>query len=696
MSVNVQVQALLNGVYTTLPLLASDSVEIERGVPAFSNSWPKANSFTCTINNDSLDYDPSRPASLLYAAGAGRNVPVRVRPNASTRIYAEATRWEPTRSVEHVPGSNKGLAKVALRAENLLGRLQTWTEPLQSPMFRTISGRAASIGHWPLEEDRGATRLSNSLPGGAAGLANGVTFGEDDRPAGAARTVKSATGSGMSGRFKRASTSAGWQVSWAFRFDQLPPTSTYELFFRINITNGYTWYFDINNTSYRMNVQDADGTLLTSQLYTYGAGAEPTTWVTMRMAVEQVGGNVSWNWAWYAQDMNIFYVPTGAFAGQIGAARDWRIPGTSVVANAHWSHVFGVTGLTDDLMSSDNRRVFNGYRLESAISRYNRLLREANLTKFTIGDSAQSMRMGPQQPGTLIDNLKLVRSTEDGDISDERFTVAAVTARVRRDMYHMTPALALTYPGDVADYVKLIGSDGVWNRVTVKNADGGEYTLAKESGLMSIAAPPSGIGEVRKQVDVSVADEDVLPRIAEWHLAKGTLEGPRYSAITVDLVKNAGLISAAGGVREGDLITVTGLEPDLLRLLVVGIEERITSGTWRITYLTEPYDTYMVGVWNDTGFVWGTNLSSLASGVAAGVTALPLTTPSLNGVWTANTIGRQLKIAGEVVTVTGMTAAAGTGPYTQTATVTRAANGVAKALPAGAKVELFDNRKWGL
>jgi hypothetical protein len=53
-------------------------------------------------------------------------------------------------------------------------------------------------------------------------------------------------------------------------------------------------------------------------------------------------------------------------------------------------------------------------------------------------------------------------------------------------------------------------------------------------------------------------------------------------------------------------------------------------------------------------------------------------------------------IEGERVTVTAMTAAAGTGPYTQTATVTRSVNGVVKAQLSGARVNVYNSRRWGL
>jgi hypothetical protein len=52
-------------------------------------------------------------------------------------------------------------------------------------------------------------------------------------------------------------------------------------------------------------------------------------------------------------------------------------------------------------------------------------------------------------------------------------------------------------------------------------------------------------------------------------------------------------------------------------------------------------------------------------------------------------------VAGERVTVTSMPSPTGTGPYLQTATVTRAVNGIAKIHAIGEAVHLADPVRWG-
>ncbi len=694
-----KVSVRVSGVMTTVPSFA-DPITVSRGLTPFGqDSWPRPTAFRAVIDNDSLAYDPARPASLLYGL-AGRNCEVRIQvatADVNSSLHVEATNWESSETIDHVPGQRRGRAQTVLTGEGVLGRISRWTGTLDSPLLRTNAARPTLIGLWPMEEEDTAATLTNAYPGGAPGVASSVTFGDSDRPFGAARTVGTSADSAMAGRFAAASATAGWQVSWCFHLDEVPASGTYELLFRINVGNGYTWYVDINNASYRLNIVNNLGVTILTDVTGFGSQGTPDRWISMRMAASQSGGNISWTMSWYPQSSPVIYSTSGTVAGAVGALSSWRIPGNTVTDGAHWSMVYGVTSLAEDLLSGASTSSFNGYQNEYGLARYRRIMAELGITRFNFGANTDTIIMGPQPIDTAIAVLKEVRMTDDGDISDERFTVSATTMRPRRTLYHQDPALELEYGVNVAGYDRSFGADGVWNHVTARDVTGVEYTARRTDGLNSVSAAPAGIGEVRKQVDVSVFDTRmVLPSVASWWLAKGTLEGRRYTKITVDLVRSASLQVDACYVREGDMITVAGLEADAVRLLVVGIEHFKTPGEWKIHYLTEPYDTYMVGIYDDPGSVWGTHLSRLDGAHTAGDTTLDLTTVSRYGVWTANTAGRDLWIEGERVTVSAMGAATGSGPYTQTATVTRAVNGVSKAQLSGARVRLWDNRKWGL
>lgn len=688
---DVDLQLYLDGVWTDVPLFASP-VTITRGLDPFG-TWPRPAKFTCEIDNRTLDYDPARPTSLLYGR-AGRNTRARIRPHGATRFWAEATTWEPDATPEHVPGV-RGRAQTILNAEGLLRRLGKWTDPLRSPMYRTISGRTTSIGHWSLEDDAGALTAANSLPAGRAATIKGdVTLGDDEAPLGAAQSVQVKANAQITGQFVSASSTAGWQIAVNFRLPAMPASGTYGTLLSFTTSNGYTWFLQVNATTYRVLVTDAEAAVKLSSVVGIGDKL-PTSWTAFRIKVSLSGGTVTVEPAWYQQGDPGEVGWTDTFAGTIGRLTSFTATGNSWNDGGWFSHVYAVTGLTDSLVGSTAQKVFNGYLGETVSARYFRLMTEAGLTRYRIGTDSLTQPMGRQRADTLLNLLREIKDTDGGRIDDERLDIA-LTSTWRNALYNLTPALALTYPAEVAPPFRgRISDDGVANRVTVKNLDGGEVTVERTTGPMSVLPPPAGVGEYRATVDVNVADEGTLADRANWELARGTLGVPLYDEVTVDLVRNPGLYAAASAVREGHLITVAGYEPELIRLLVVGIVETLTSGTHTIKYQVEPYEVYHVGVWDATDWRWDSATSTLQAGVSSSATSITITFTDRQDAW-STTPGYALLVGGERMTVTAMGAVAGAGPWTQVATVTRAVNGVSKAQVAGTEVHVADARRWAL
>jgi hypothetical protein len=691
-AIDVGLQLYLSGAWTSVPLLAS-RVRIRRGLDPFG-SWPRPSQFVCEIDNDTLDYDPTRPASLLYGV-AGRNTRARIRPHGVTRIWAESSSWEPEATPEHVPGARKGRSGTVLTAEGLLRRLGKWTDPLRSPMYRTLSGRTTSVGHWSLEDDSGALLAANSLAAGKPARIKGdVSLADDEAPLGAEQSARMTAGAAISGDFVSASATAGWQIAMSFRLPAMPASGTYGTLLQWTTSNGYTWFLQVNSTTYRMYVLDSESAVKLSSVVSFGA-KDPTRWTTMRIKVSQSGGTVTVEPAWYEQGDTNEVGWTDTFSGTIGRLTTFTATGNSWNDGGWFSHIHGVTGTTDSLVGPTAQRVFNGYLGETAAERYFRLMSEAGLTRYAIGTSSLTPAMGPQRADTLLNLLREIRETDGGRIDDERLDIA-LTAFWRNALYNQAPALELTYPGDISPPFRgRLADDGVANRVTVKNSRGGEVTVERATGPMSVQAPPSGVGEYRAEIDVNVADENTLPDRANWELARGTLERPVYDAVVVDVVANPALLGPCSIVREGNMITVDGYEPELIRLLVVGIEEAVTPGTHTFTFLVEPYEVFHVGEWDDPSWRWDSRTSTLQAGVSSSATSIVIEFTDRQDFW-STAAGYDIVVAGERMTVSAMGAVTGSGPWTQTATVVRAVNGVSKEQDAGAEVHVADARRWAL
>jgi hypothetical protein len=698
MSQNVVLQVQLSGVWTDVPLFSSTPAAFARGSEPYASSWPSPQQLTCEINNDSLAWDPARPESPIYGI-AGRNTPARLRIDGVTAVYGEATAWVPDRTVEHQPGLQRGRAWVSFTAYGQLQRLQDWTDPVRSPMYRTISGRSTSVGHWPLEDPKNTRSLANTAAGGAAGtFKGGPSFAESERPFGAASTVGLSADTQLAGVFKSASSTAGWQISFSFKADSLPGAGTYGRILRWTTSVGYTWLLEFSDTVWRWTATDSSGTSLWTSVVVYDV-APPSSWVTMRIKVSQSGGNVVVEPGWYQQGAGVLVGITDSFAGNVGALRSWWHDGNATADGCWLSHVFAVTGVADDLQSGTALAVFNGYAGERVLSRYVRILTEIGmgaLAFYSGGPASNSLPMGPQPIDSVINILKEVRDTDGGMLTDEQGG-AGLNFRMRRGLY--TKAVAYTFDyaaGHIAPpFRRLTGADNISNVVTVKNTDQGEYTATLTTGANSTAPPPAGISEKRTSVDVNLSnDQDVTDR-ATWELARLSIEGPRYGEFTVDLLKNPGLAAGLAALREGDHVVITGYPPDDVHLLITGIKGTTGAIARTMTFQVEPYDVYRVGIWDATDWRYDARTSTLAAAATSTATSLSLSCTDPNDVWSTTT-PYALLIGGERVTATVMTAPAGTGPYTQTATVTRSVNGVVKAQTAGTEVHVSDYQRWGL
>lgn len=696
-------ELLLSGTWTAVPLYSEGGGSlITRGMDPWG-SWPRPTEVTTQIANPTLAYDPSRPASLLYGL-AGRNTQSRFTSEGNIRVVVEATTWKPQATPEHVPGV-KGMAWVDLTAHGLLDRLRTWQEPVRSPMYRTISARSTCIGHWPLEDDKDAVRATATI--GQPAITRGIVFAEDDAPQGAKSSARLSDTSFLNGRFNSASTTAGWQIAFSLKLDALPTSSTYVDFFSWRCANGYSWYWSVNNNSYQQRVDDRDGNnLLTSIGVLFGADANPDQWVTFRLKASQVGSLVQLEPAWYSQNGTVWGT-TLTFTGAVSVPQQWYQFGSSTVNGGHLSHVFAVTGLTDDLLSASAQLSFDGYNGETTYARYLRIMSEAGLARFVIGGNADAQKMGPQPVASVLEILGEIRDTDGGRIDDERFNVAT-TMTMRRQLYNQTPAVTLDYAaGQVAiPFNKIIDATPIKNSVTVKNRNGGEVTAELLSGLASVQPPPAGVGAIPYTQNVNVYDEDAqLGDLSTFWLAQLTQGAPRFEEVTIDLLKNPSLVSPVMVAREGNLVRVLNYQYDPIDLLIVGIKEQIGPGAiWTVTFQTEPGEFWRIGVWDDGVWRWDMRTMTIAAGgVTAGATAIPVQVTDPNDVLTTNAASFPMDLVigqgdgtGEVIRVSSATAA-GAGPtYAQTLTATRAINGVSRAWPAGFSVNVHDYRRWGL
>jgi hypothetical protein len=677
---------------------AANSIVIRRGDGAESAAI-RPSTITAQLDNADDFFRTSNPESALYGR-AGVNTPIRVSVDDARRGAAEVSLWDCDQSQEFRRTPRLGSAWTDIEAGGLLQRIGQWKDPRPSALARSTSVVENMLGLFMLEDQREATTLANNVAGAPVGTFSGaVTLGSDVRPGGTARTAQVGTDGVITGRFLPAPGITGWQVVFAVRLDpELVLTAGFQEVFRWTDTTNRVWAWEVNEDSWAFRIYDGDGNTLS---YTAGADLDYDPreyWTRCHMRVDYSGGTVSYEPWWYREGDTVFKQSgDGSFsAGSAGSPYVWRRPVTTYSDGANYAYVLAISDNTNGFLSDGNvLAAFNGFAGETAGARFRRLLAELGIAWLVIGDVDLSEPMGPQPAVPLMEHLREIRDTDDALIFDDR-TQTRVVIMLRNARYNQTAVRV-----DVTELVRFpkerVDDLGTNNDITVQQRDGGTARAVATSGPRSVQDPPDGVGTYEQTIDVNVADEAALTPIAYWWLARGTVDVPRYPEITLNLSRLAPSRAAElADVDIGEVIELTGVLPDPVRLIVLGSKETIP---WRrsrtLVWQCVPDVVFQTATFDGT-HRYDLRTATLAS--VAEPTATTLTIAITDDEAWSSTSEYELTIAGERVRIPAgaMGARTGTpGAYTQTATgVQRSVNGVRKTLPAGSPVRISTPGRW--
>ena len=677
---------------------AANSITIRRGDGAESAAI-RPSTITAQLDNADDFFRTSNPESGLYGR-AGVNTPIRVSVDDERRGAAEVSLWDCDQSQEFRRTPRRGSAWADIEAGGLLQRIGQWKDPRPSALARSTSVVENMLGLYMLEDQREATTLANNVAGGPVGTFTGaVTLGSDVRPGGAARTAQMGTDGVITGRFLPAPGITGWQVVFAVKLDpETVFTAGFQEVFRWTDTTNRVWAWEVNEDSWAFRIYDGDGNTLS---YTAGGDLDYDPreyWTRCHMRVDYAGGTVSYEPWWYREGDNVFKQSgDGSFAAtSAGAPYVWRRPVTVYSDGANYSYILAISNNSNDFRSDGNvLAAFNGFAGETAGARFRRLLAELGIAWRVIGDVDLSEPMGPQPAVPLMEHLREIRDTDDALIFDDR-TQTRVVIMLRNARYNQT---AVTV--DVSELIRFpkerVDDLGTSNDITVQQRDGGTARAVATSGPRSVLDPPDGVGTYEQTIDVNVADEAALTPIAYWWLARGTVDVPRYPEITLNLSRLAPSRAAElAAVDIGEVIELTGVLPDPVRLMVLGSKETIP---WRrsrmLTWQCFPDTVFQAATYDGTHRY---DLRTATLAALAEPTATTLTIAITEDEAWSSTSEYELTIAGERVRIPAgaMGARTGTaGAYSQTATgVQRSVNGVRKTLPAGSPVRISTPGRW--
>lgn len=433
----------------------------------------------------------------------------------------------------------------------------------------------------------------------------------------------------------------------------------------------------------------SDGSQLFDQTSAFAVNGE-----LLRVSLElrQIGGNIQYSVATLLVGAANGAGISGTIAGTLGHATQIHINPGGGLNNTAVGHVSvqSVWASLFDLASE-----LDAFQGEAAGDRFARLCAEESLNCRIYGPSRLTRIMGAQSVDTFINLLQECENADNGMIFEPMDTLG-LGYRTSRSMVAQSAAVALDYAADHVSPPLSPTDDDLYtsNDVTASRPNGSSARAFLNDGSpMSVSSPPNGVGPYVTFATVNVNADSMLNDNANWLLHIGTVNEERYPQMKVDLAATSPAIVALFrpvlGVRVGDVVTVDNvpsfLPPDGINVIVWGntlvIGDFVCNTVWQ-TQPASPYNVFVAG----TGRA-DTNGSTLHANATSGATSITVDTQAGSALWTTNAGDWpfDILVGGERMTVTHISGTAGT----QTFTVTRAVNGIAKAHLAGDSVNLF-------
>ena len=691
------------------------SIRLGRGDEA-ATSQPA--SMNCVLENSAGAYS-NAPGGTFYP-NVKQGVPVRVKGFLEgsaipvTLFQGYAVSWTPE---WEVPGSPR---TVSLTAAGYLRRALQGAAPVRSALTRSFSRNPYVVGYWPMEDGKESTQLAAGVGLTAASFTSGAKLSDKDTDAPSSDSVVTLGGARLSANVDPYPASQVNMVRclWQFPVAGTIPDGT--LLMQIFAT-GSAAKWDLNYKAgggVQLNVRDRfENVIYSSGTVSFTLDGECRLF---DFTIVQNGANVDWTWGTLRPGNDtlgtISGTVTGATAGNIRAV---SVNATGGLGDVGFGHL---VVLSNDARRTALQRTLNAWAGEYAVSttggddrfvpRLQRLASEEGVVlqwqSSYLGSGGTPLNtistdttpvdtMGTQDTSTVIDLMRGVEETEGGILYDgvgpgltyvERRVIEDAPATFTLDAaaYQVGPPLGLT-----ADDQRLR------NRVTVKREGGSSATAQDFSGPLGI----NTVGLYDDSVSLSLYTDEGCAVAAGWRLSLGTIPGYRYPTVTVDLESIPNEIAPIVYVRPGHRIAITNLNQrlpygpqSLIRLLVEGVQHRISARGWKVQLTCSPFAPWRTGVVAaDTGTTAeyvarasDEGTSVLTSSAAANATSISVTTPAGSPLWTTVSDdfspNLRLDVGGYLVTCSAISGSSSPQTFTVSA--------LPAAVAAGASVTLAD------
>lgn len=614
----------------------------------------------------------------------------------SGRFYGRVSEWPTTWDLSSVD------IRSSIAGAGPLRRLLS-SSVEDSAYRRAVLGSASSLlAYWPMEdgsEISGTEGFVSAIPGfgGAKYGSNNVTPSADADSFPASLPLPTLT-SGTGSPIARVNGSTSDNAFTVRFFLKVPVGAGDSTIVRVQ-ANGSAKYFDVaynsaGTGSLSITARDEDLVVIG----TTAAFVANIEGVPLLISVEcsENGANVDFG--------GVALIPgtsVGTFANSSVASR--TLNGCRYVqfnpTNDVASMTFGQLVVQNNLVAPsifELQAALDAYAGEKTNDRISRLASEEGFSVVMAGEDLQSEpNLERQSPKGIVELLREAANA-DGGILGESKVSETITYRTRYTAHAQYP---VTIP-----YTAIVGlnptedDQGTVNEATVSQLFGG--TAYREVAYDDTALGQDFIGRYTQDISLSLFDDLAVQNEAEFRVQKGILDEPRFPNIELDLngttIRNdPALFRAILDLLPGDLVTITlppsySGSPDNVRVIVIGIQERIEPFSWSFVLNcipAAPYDGFLLEA-GDRVFRLDAAASTVTSLLSSSATSFSVTTtdgqPWVDTVSNPTMFPLDVTIGGERMTVSAISGTSSP----QTFTVTRSVNGIVKSHAAGTAVRV--------
>ncbi|MFH8993252.1 hypothetical protein [Streptomyces sp. NPDC017940] len=695
----VRVELLLDATWVdiTADVFTQSPITITRGRP---DEGARTDASTCSfvLDNTSGRYSPRNPRSDLFGL-LGRNTPVRVsvQPDPGgprlVRFVGEVPAWPVRWGTPHD-------VTVSVQAAGILRRLGQGAAPLHSPMRREFShpSRTSIVAYWPLEDGGAATEFASAFPSAPPMRTTVAGVRPAAYSAYAASDALPTLGTGsLTGVVPRYPDTGEVSLRLFVAIPETPPETEIVLCTLSGTGLISRWTIALR-TDNRLSLY---GRMTGGQeLVRVVGGGDFLGGRRLNLGLELTEGGLA-TYRMYYVDLDRYTLtgggPMPSWQGNVVGGVVGRITHVTVGGGASGEVAVGHVALANRHSAyADTGSAMIGWQGENAHARIQRLAREEQIPLAYRGSAtATPTRIGAQSVATLLDLVQDAADADEGRFYEPRDRLG-LAFRTRATHYTQPPMLTLDYAARevVAPLEPVDDDQTVRNDITVQRSGGSSARAVRETGPLSVQAPPDGIGRYAEQITANLATDEQCPPVAWWKLHRGTWDAPRYPAVTVALHEAPHLAGPAAAVDAGHRIALTHsppwLPPERVELLVEGYTETLGVRTWEITFGCSAGGPWLVATTDDPEYATaGPDDCTLAAPLDRDATTCDVTTTS-GPAWPLSSRHPDLypvavRIGGEQLAITAVHTAAG---GRRRLTLARAVNGITLPHQAGAPVQL--------